>query len=281
VAAALEALAPAVVTRPIEAPPGAALAEYIHGGTDAREVARLEKQARWCAGWMLKRFDAAPGARVLDLATGVGAMAGRLLQLFPGIHLVGVDLSTSQLGIARQNHPAVAYARANGAALPFPDGAFERVHCSWLLEHVSPEVAVQILREARRVLAPGGYAHFTEVDNSTFRTEPTLPRVLQALSALNAGQQRAGGDPFIAPRLEGYARAAGFSRVDARPSPIRGDASDPVYFHGFIDEFAEIFESVDESLGASLDEAAAELRGLPRFSGASIHYCATIAQLHR
>lgn len=254
---------------------------YIHGGTDAREVARLEKQAYWCAPWMLKRFDAAPGMRVLDLATGVGAMAGQLLQRFPGIVLYGADLSPTQLRSARQNHAGVHYLRANGAALPFPDATFERVHWSWFLEHVPPHVAVQVLREVRRVLRPGGYAHFTEVDNSTFRTVPPLPKVLAALDALNAGQQRAGGDPFIAPKLEGYAQEAGFARIDARPSPIVGDETDPTYFQGFIDEFSEIFESVDEALGASLDEAAAELRGLSRLPGSSIHYCGTIAQAHK
>ena len=253
-------------------------APYIHGGTDAREVARLEKQAFWCSDWMLRRFDAAPGMRVLDLATGVGAMSGQLLRRFPGIALFGVDLSATQLATARKNHPEVVYARATGTALPFADGTFDRVHFSWFLEHVSPETSVAVLREVRRVLRPGGYAHFTEVDNSTFRTVPPLPRVLEAMDALNDGQRRAGGDPFIGPRLEGYARQAGFARVDARPSPITGDATDPVYFRGFIDEFSEIFESVDEALGAPLDQAAAELRSLDRLPGASIHYCGTIAQ---
>ncbi len=143
-------------------------------------------------------------------------------------------------------------------------------------------MAVKILREVRRVLKRGGYCHFTEVDNSTFRTVPALPRVLAALRALNEGQVRAGGDPFIAPKLEGYFREAGFTRIDARPSPIRGDEKDPIYFQGFIDEFAEIFESLDEALGASttaeLTAAANELRALNRIPHSSIHYCATIAQ---
>ena len=253
---------------------------YIHGGTDAREVARLEKQAFWCAGWMLARFDAAPGMRVLDLATGVGAMAGELLKRFDGITLIGVDLSATQVATAHAKHPRVPFARANAAALPFGADTFHRVHCSWLLEHLSPALAVNVLREVRRVLKPGGYCHFTEVDNSTFRTVPELPLVTDAIRSLNDGQVRVGGDPFIAPKLEGYLRAAGFERIDARPSPIRGDASDPVYFQGFIDEFSEIFESLDEALGArpELHAAAAELRGLNRLSGSSIHYCGTIAQ---
>jgi len=124
-------------------------------------VARLEKQARWCAPWMLERFDAKPSMRVLDLATGVGAMAHELVARFPGIALVGVDLSATQLASARGKCPL---ARANAATLPFHDDTFDRVHCSWLLEHLSPHAAVAVLRDVRRVLKRGGYCHFTEVD---------------------------------------------------------------------------------------------------------------------
>src|SRR5688572_24517317 len=160
---------------------------YIHGGTDPEEVARLEKQARWCGPWILQDFDAPKGTRVLDLATGVGAMAGELLRRFPGAFVAGADLSPDQIAAARKNHPGVALLRSAAARLPFPDGAFQRVHCSWLLEHLTDPVPV--LREVRRVLARGGHCHFTEVDNSTFRTFPVFPEVVDATYALDAAQQ--------------------------------------------------------------------------------------------
>jgi ubiquinone/menaquinone biosynthesis C-methylase UbiE len=253
---------------------------YIHGGTDPREVARLEKQARWCAPWLLERFDVPGGARVLDLATGVGAMAGQLKERYGDALLHGLDLSETQLRCAKQNHPGISWARGDGQSLPFRDDCFDRVHWSWFLEHVSPDAAVQVLEEVRRVLKSDGYCHFTEVDNSTFRTEPPLPHVQQAMEALNRRQLQGGGDPFIGPKLEGYLAAAGFRRIDVRPTPTRGDATDPVFFQGFVDEFVEIFESLDEALGQPplLKAAAAELSRLPGLSGASIHYRGTIAQ---
>ncbi|HEV2448108.1 MAG TPA: methyltransferase domain-containing protein [Candidatus Sulfopaludibacter sp.] len=46
---------------------------------------------------------------------------------------------------------------ADGEALPFRDAVFQRVECDAVLEHVRhPE---RMMREIRRVLAPGGYAH--------------------------------------------------------------------------------------------------------------------------
>ena len=256
------------------------MSQYIHGGSDEREVNRLEKQARWGAPWMLKNFEVPPGSRVLDLATGVGAMAGWLAENFVGLRLVGMDLSAHQLTWARRNHPAIPVARANGVALPFSDAAFDRVHCSWLLEHVSTETAVRILEEVRRVLAPGGYCHFTEVDNSTFRTDPACPEVQAIMKALNEGQQRGGGDPYIGKQLASLFGRAGFEKVEIHSTQIHGGGEDPVFFQGFIDEFAEIFESLDEALPgmrAQAQRASAQLRAL-KVGGGTMDYSATIAR---
>lgn len=256
------------------------MSQYIHGGSDEREVKRLEKQARWGAPGMLQDFDVPPNARVLDLATGVGAMAGWLLDAFPKIRLVGVDLSEQQLAWARRNHPTLPVARANGAALPFADATFDRVHCSWLLEHVSPQVAVAILTEVRRVLRPGGYCHFTEVDNSTFRTAPSSPDIEAVMRTLNDAQQRGGGDPYVGKQLPRLFAQAGFEKVEIRPLAIHGGPEDPIFFQGFIDEFAEIFESLDEALPGMRDQAqraAAQLRAL-RGQRGTMDYSATVAR---
>lgn len=46
---------------------------------------------------------------------------------------------------------------ADAEALPFACGVFQRIECDAVLEHVrDPE---QVIREMRRVLAPGGYLH--------------------------------------------------------------------------------------------------------------------------
>lgn len=260
------------------------MSDYIHGGTDAREVERLEKQARFIGPLVLPLFVASPGERVLDLATGVGAMAGELLRRFPGIELFGVDLRASQLSSARRNHPEVRYTQADGSALPFSDGTFDRVHCSWLLEHVRDPVS--ILREVRRVLRKGGTCQFVEVDNATFGTTPELPRVTELMEKLNQAQLASGGDPYIGRRLGSLFREAGFTEVrESTPLHTRADGSDPAFFRAFLEEFAEILESLDEALGPQMGErlleAARQLRGIEHLPGAEIRYRGTVVRATR
>ncbi len=256
------------------------MAQYIHGRLDAREIARLEKQAEFSAPRLLERFTAPPGAKVLDLATGVGAMAGQLLARYQGITLFGVDLSAFALQRAQSKHPGLLLTRGNGAALPFRDQSFDRVHCSWMLEHV-PEPR-RVLDEVYRVLKPGGVCQFTEVDNASFQVVPELPVVGEAMRLLNDAQIQGGGDPFIGRKLLGLLTHAGFLRVTVRPLEMTGDGKDLAFFTAFAEEFAEIFESLDEvvppEVAPKLTAAAHALRGLPDVPGASMHYRGWSAQ---
>jgi len=259
------------------------MSDYIHGSTDSIEIARLEKQAKFCAPWFLPSFDAAPGMKVLDLGTGIGAMATELRARFPGILLTGLDRSAAQLAVARARHPVADYVRGDAAHLPFEDASFDRVHASWLLEHVPDPAAV--VREARRVLKPGGLACFVEVDNATLQSEPALSSVREIMARLDAAQIAAGGDPYVGRKLSTLFTNAGFSNVEVASHTMRGSATDPAFFRAFVEEFAEIFESVDEALGPSMHEmialAVQELRALLLRNDTSLSYAPVIVRALR
>ncbi len=227
--------------------------EYIHGKTDSREAARLEFQAPFVASFALRDLQVRPADRVLDLGSGVGAMTAQLATRFPGIALFAVDIELASLRVARVNHPTAVYVQADGARLPFQDETFDWVHSSWLLEHVPSPVAV--LREVRRVLRPGGQCQFLEVDNSSWRTEPEHPEILDVISTLNQAQCDRDGDPYIGRRLEALLGEAGFSRLDVAPVRLRGDASNPIAFHAMTHILADIIESVDQALGPTMTPA--------------------------
>lgn len=90
------------------------------------------------------------GKHILDIGCGVGAFVRRLREFTP--HVYGIDVDRKGVGTGAQEFPNLAL--AVGEHLPFPDGSFDVIFLHEVLEHVDDDVAT--LREARRVLAPGG-----------------------------------------------------------------------------------------------------------------------------
>jgi ubiquinone/menaquinone biosynthesis C-methylase UbiE len=258
------------------------MTDYIHGGTDPTETARLEKQAQFLSRWLLDGVEVGPGARILDLACGVGAMARRLRARLPDVRLVGCDLSLSQLRAARAftgrgQDATIPLACADAARLPFKSGAFDAIHCSWLLEHVPRAATVGILREARRVLSPAGRLWLCEVENESLAFWPRLPLAEACFQALWEAQDRGGGDPIVGRKLHGLCKEAGFKLVQVTPTTVHQHAGSPVgYFRASLEEFAEILESgidvLPPELRERVQEARAQLLGLLDAPGASLTY---------
>ncbi|MGW5052261.1 methyltransferase domain-containing protein [Actinokineospora sp. NPDC004072] len=92
-----------------------------------------------------------PGAAVVDVGCGTGHAAGELV----GHRVVGVDLDPEAVATARSRHPGV-FVVADAAALPLADGSVRGYRAMRLL-HLVPDAGA-VLREARRVLQPGGRA---------------------------------------------------------------------------------------------------------------------------
>ncbi|HEY3021043.1 MAG TPA: methyltransferase domain-containing protein [Solirubrobacteraceae bacterium] len=96
--------------------------------------------------------DVRRGIRLLDLATGTGAVARAAAAR--GASVVGVDISAPMLAVARRLSPGIDIRRADVHALPFADEEFDVVTCGLALSHFhEPHRA---LGEALRVLRMGG-----------------------------------------------------------------------------------------------------------------------------
>ena len=163
---------------------------------------------------------------------------------------------------------------SDAAALPFAGGAFDVVHWSWLLEHVAPSRAVDILREVRRVVRKGGHAWMTEVDNDTLQFWPRIPLAEECFRALWKAQEEGGGDPIIGRKLYGLCRAAGFTEVQTFPTTFHlHHGSPPGYFHGMLEEFAEILTSAKDALpGRDVEAACAQVLSIEDHPGGSFTY---------
>jgi len=81
----------------------------------------------------------------------VGCGSSRVLADLP--HAVGVDLRHDKLAFMRRTNRLLV--QGDGLRLPFPDGAFECVICSEVIEHI-PDENGRLIDELGRVLTPSG-----------------------------------------------------------------------------------------------------------------------------
>ena len=96
-------------------------------------------------------------ARLLELGTGTGETARRLLERHPDAFLVGVDESASMLAAARDALPGDRVSLQVGAIeQPLPEGPFDVVASALCVHHLEGELKRDLFARVRAVLAPGG-----------------------------------------------------------------------------------------------------------------------------
>lgn len=92
----------------------------------------------------------------LELGVGPGAIAAALSRR--GMKIIGVDLSPDALEKAKQQcrMDNVSLLRGSGFALPFGDRTLALIYASQVLHLFDDEGRLELMREAHRVLQPGG-----------------------------------------------------------------------------------------------------------------------------
>ena len=112
-------------------------------------------------GWRTRAarsLELAPGAVVLDLASGTGDLLRELVTL--GHRPIGLDLS---FGMLRATHGSQApLVEADGAQLPIASGALDGIVCGFAIRNFTDLKAV--LGECARTLRPAGRLAILEVD---------------------------------------------------------------------------------------------------------------------
>ncbi len=114
-------------------------------------VLSLGQDPRW-RRFLVSRVPA-DGGTVLDVATGTGLVAERLLQ--QGHQVTGLDQSPEMLAVARGRLAGrVELVEASADSLPFADASFDHLTFTYLLRYVDDPAATLV--ELARVVRPGG-----------------------------------------------------------------------------------------------------------------------------
>jgi tRNA (cmo5U34)-methyltransferase len=94
-------------------------------------------------------------ARVLELGTGTGETALRVLDRHPGAALVGIDASADMLAVARERLPA-ADLRVARLQDPLPPGPFDLAFSVLAIHHLDGPGKADLFARVAAALAPGG-----------------------------------------------------------------------------------------------------------------------------
>ncbi|MCW3794166.1 methyltransferase domain-containing protein [Paenibacillus sp. LS1] len=113
----------------------------------------LEQTVQW--------ISPAPGEKGLDIGTGTGNLAGKLLQ--HGADMTAIDQSREMLRRCRNKYPEMNVKLGNFLALPFTDHSFDFVVSSFAFHHLSPDQQGLALQEMQRVLTSRGRIGLTDL----------------------------------------------------------------------------------------------------------------------
>jgi ubiquinone/menaquinone biosynthesis C-methylase UbiE len=146
------------------------------------------------------------GEAVVDVGCGSGRAVGELAAR--GVRAIGVDIDPEMVEVAAARWPAGEFHVADATALPLDDGSVTGYRADKVLHALAePELAV---REAHRVLRPGGRAVLVGQDWDTFVIDSDDP--VQTRELVHARADRM-PNPRVARRYRSLLRHGGFTDV--------------------------------------------------------------------
>jgi ubiquinone/menaquinone biosynthesis C-methylase UbiE len=252
--------------------------EYFHGFSP-QERQRLVRQSEyWRHSLIPLDLSFQAGDRILEIGCAVGATLAVLASAFPGIRTAGIDLEPGQIDFARRYLASkglseVDLRAGDGRVLPWGAESFDGVYIMWLFEHLKEPISV--LREAHRVLRPGGRIIVTETDYAAFKVLPSSPDWDYVERAQYEFFSRH-GNPVAGRQLGPLLLAAGFGGVRNAPVGFHffAGGGDGLRKHvEYVVEFLEPGLPKLASLGfdlGRLQRGLAHLRSIPTHPGGSM-----------
>ena len=228
-------------------------------------------------GRLIERITLARGSRVLDIATGKGAVllpaarrVGSKGQV-TGIDLSGEILKEAEQIISAEGLTNVTFHKMDAEHLQFPDHAFDVVTCGFALQ-LFPDMP-KALREMYRVLKPGGCVAMTVFNKTPPPFDPGMSVAMRQAVAYGVGLHLPPQVGYTPKEVETVLDQSGFHSVE-----MHSETNDMVYasledwwaFALTLPPRATFFSMSDETRVRFKDEYLGKLRAMLREDGLHI-----------
>ncbi|MEB3174526.1 MAG: class I SAM-dependent methyltransferase [Cyanobacteriota bacterium] len=190
----------------------------------------------WVRQGLINRVGGAP-RRILDLGCGTGTQTRMLKRAFSQAEVTGLDLSPYMLTFARHQAAreglTLQWRQGRAEKTPFSAESFDLITAALLFHETPPPITEAILKEAFRLLKPGGQILILDGNQQTLRRSAWLTRIFEEPYI----QDYAQGDLLCWLRNAGFEAAATYNHwqihqvTEARkPQPI---VLTPTWSQGF------------------------------------------------
>jgi ubiquinone/menaquinone biosynthesis C-methylase UbiE len=218
---------------------------YVIDAENAAEMARLVTLARLMTEDMGELFpshlDLSTVNDVLDIACGPGQWATDVARRYPGMQVMGIDLSRLMIAYAQtliQELPNAHFHMMNARqALDLPAQHFDYIQARHIVGFMLTSAWPSLLQECWRILRPGGTLRLIESENCGISNSASLERynVLLAEAMRRAGHCFAPvGNMFgITPMLPRLLREQGFQNIHQQAYALNFSAGERAHKEWF------------------------------------------------
>ncbi|MBX9571424.1 MAG: class I SAM-dependent methyltransferase [Candidatus Obscuribacterales bacterium] len=228
-------------------------------GHTQTELDRLDLQAMLLQDPLLEKL-VSEAKSVLEIGCGNGSNLKLLRQSNPDFRYTGIDIAPDAVAEARKRFHDDANAQfiqMDGASIDLPNESFDLVFTKLVLWSIGPAWTV-VLKEALRLLSPGGTFYAMEPANDMIEIYPEKPALKTWMNKWDKAIFNAGMDTYIGSKVATGLKKAGFSQVDSKFFPIIASASEQ-----------DRYSAIVSNLKGFYMGPAAEMLGLPAADSAA------------
>lgn len=124
---------------------------------------------------------------IVDLGCSVGMSTFALQEVYPQAKITGLDLSPYFLAVAnyrsQQRNQPISWVHAAAESTGLPDASFDLVSTFLMFHELPQSAAMQIFREARRLLRPGGHLAIMDMNPKSEIFAKMPPYILTLLKS--------------------------------------------------------------------------------------------------